>query len=66
MKSRLREIRKSRGLSATALSRLSGVNRVTIWLIETDQMPQGVTHKTAMKLADALGVTVDDLYMTAG
>ena len=66
MKSRLREIRESKGLTATALSRASGVNRVTIWLVETNQMRQGITHKTAAKLAEALGVTVDDLYTDAG
>lgn len=51
--------RKWRGFSQAALSRESGVNRVQIVNIESGKKQGSV--ETLRKLADALGVLVDDL-----
>ena len=55
----LRVWREHRGLSQFALARASGVNRVQIADIEADRATGSV--RTLRALADALGVTVDDL-----
>ena len=55
----LRAFREWRGLSQNRLAALSGVNRVQIGDIE-DRGKSG-SVETLRKLADALGVTVDDL-----
>lgn len=51
--------REHRGLTQAALSEASGVNRVQIAEIEAGRKTGSV--KTLKKLADALGVTIDDL-----
>ena len=51
--------REHRALSQAALSRASGVNRVQIADIEADRASGSA--RTLRALADALGVTVDDL-----
>lgn len=56
---RLRETREARGLSQTKLSELSGVRAATISEIESGKVVPNL--KTAFKLADALGTTVDKL-----
>lgn len=55
---KLREIRKEKGLSVAALSRLSGVPVRTIEDIERFDRCK---VDTAIKLADALNVTLDRL-----
>ncbi len=55
----LRVWREYRGLSQSALARVSGVNRVQIVEIEASRN-SGSVH-TLRKLADALRVAVDDL-----
>lgn len=55
----LRAFREWRGLSQNRLAALSGVNRVQIGDIE-DRGKSG-SVETLRKLANALGVTVDDL-----
>ena len=55
---RLKEIRTEKGLSVPKLVELSGVPRRTI----QDLQARGVGRvSTAIKLADALGVTLDEL-----
>lgn len=55
---RLKEIRTARGLSVPKLMELSGVPRRTIQDLEV----RGDGRiSTAIKLADALGVTLDEL-----
>ena len=55
---RLKEIRTGKGLSVPQLVELSGVPRRTIQDLE----PRGDGRiSTAIKLADALGVTLDEL-----
>ena len=60
----LRVIRKQKGLTQAQLSAASGVNRVCIAKYETGISVPSL--KTAEKLADALGVTVDELIGKAG
>ena len=55
---RLKEIRKAQNLSVPALSELSGVSRRTIQEIEVRDNGR---VSTMIKLADALGVTLDEL-----
>ena len=54
--------REHRGLSQSALARASGVHRVQVADIEAGRKTGSV--QTLRKLADALGVTVDDLVCT--
>lgn len=55
---RLREIRTAKGLSVPKLVELSGVPRRTIQEIENRD---DCRVSTAIQLADALGVTLDEL-----
>ena len=56
---RMSAIRKARGLTQDELSRISGVPRITIARYETGRVDP--TMANAKKLADALGVKIDDL-----
>lgn len=60
---RLKEIRKQRGLSVPKLVELSGVPRRTIQEIENRD---DCRVSTAIQLADALGVTLDELCRDGG
>ena len=55
---KLKEIRTNKGLSVPQLVELSGVPRRTIQAIEKNNICK---IDTAIKLADALGVTLDEL-----
>lgn len=56
---RLAEVRQAHGMTQEQLAEATGVHRVTIARIETgDVSPKAETLK---RLADALGVLVDDL-----
>jgi DNA-binding XRE family transcriptional regulator len=55
----LRVYRDLRGMTQAALAERSGVNRVTVAEIETGRKQGSVA--TLRKLADALGVMVDEL-----
>lgn len=55
----LRVFRELRGLSQVKLGELSGVNRVQVADIEAGRKAGSIA--TVKKLADALGVRVDDL-----
>lgn len=55
----LRVWRERRGLNQSALARASGVNRVQIVDIEAGRKKGSL--ETARRLAEALGLTVDDL-----
>lgn len=56
---RLKEIRKERGLSGSALSRLSGVPTRTI---EDIEHRGDCRLSTARLICDALDISMDDLY----
>lgn len=53
---KFRQIRKTRRFTIEALVTKSGVNRTTIWKIETGGVSP--TTDTLQKLADAMGVSV--------
>lgn len=55
----VRVLRDWRGMSAADLSRAANVNRVQVHEIETGKKRGSV--ETVRRLADALGVSVDDL-----
>lgn len=58
---KLKEIRESKGLSITELSRLSNVTRQTIYRLE-DGKDEVANSKTLRSLADALGIKVSDFF----
>ena len=55
---KLKELRKSKGLSVPDVVELSGVSRRTIQEVENRN---DCRVSTAIKLADALGVSLDEL-----
>lgn len=58
---RLRALRSQRRLSQEALSKRSGINRVTITRIEAgEQLPR---YQTILALADALDVSIERLLV---
>jgi transcriptional regulator with XRE-family HTH domain len=57
---RLKKVREQKGLSLRQLSELSGVERGLISKLERGQRPQVSVH-VAMRLARALGITLDYL-----
>jgi transcriptional regulator with XRE-family HTH domain len=61
---RIRDARERRGLTQTALARASGLERSNLALIETRRREPSVT--TLLRLALALGITVDDLIELGG
>ena len=61
MTNRLREIRERRGMSASELTRVSGISRATIWKLEAG-VAQAHTTRTMEKLAQALGVPVNEVF----
>lgn len=59
---RIRELREERGMTQTELAEKSNVTRATIWKLETGK-DEITTTKTLMKIAEALGVSVNDLFL---
>ena len=58
---KIKEIRKCIGMSQTELAEKSGVSRGTICALENG-MERVTTTKTLLRIAQALSVTVDDLF----
>ena len=63
MGSNIAEARKRRGMSQDALSKKSGVSRATIARLESGE-DFDVMASTLLKIAKALGTTVDKLFYT--
>lgn len=63
MGSNIAEARKRRGMSQEALSKKSGVSRATIARLESGE-DFDVMASTLLKIAKALGTTVDKLFYT--
>lgn len=61
---RIKAAREMCGMTQTQLAEKSGVSRATICGLENGN-ERVTTTKTLGKLADALGVTVDELISTA-
>lgn len=57
---RIKEVRKSKGLSQAKLSKLVGITRSTISCIETNTTITNVIN--ALKIAQALKVRVEDIF----
>lgn len=64
MQYRIRELRKKSGMTMNELSKKSGITRTTIWKLETGDN-EITTTKTLSKLADALNVPVDELFLSS-
>lgn len=62
---RIREIRERRNLTQEQLAKMSGVSRTTIWSLETN-CAKSTTSKTLLRIAAALGVTVDQIFFDEG
>lgn len=60
----LKYIRRHKFMTQEELSAKSGVSRPTIIKLESGN-PASVSSKTLLKLADALGVDVRDLFICA-
>ena len=63
MGSKLKDAREEKRMTQEELALKSGVTRQTIISIETDP-GYNPTFKTLVKLADALGTTVDKIFFT--
>ena len=59
MVANLKAIRKQCGMTQGELAKLAGINRITIIKYESGKVDP--TIESATKLANALGVTVDEL-----
>lgn len=60
---KVKELREEAGLTQAQLAEKSGVSRVTIAMIET-QKNYVTTTKTLVKIANALGKSVDAIFFT--
>lgn len=59
---KIRELREAQNMSQEELSQKSGVSRGTIVALEKGE-ERTTTTKTLLKLAKALGSTVDQLFL---
>lgn len=62
MEFRIKEIRESKGMTQKELSEKAGITRATIWKLETGE-EEVTTSKTLLKIADALGVSIGELFL---
>lgn len=60
---KIKELREMRKMTQERLAELSGVSRVTIIALEKGKT-KVTTTKTLLKIANALGITVDQLFYT--
>ncbi len=61
MGSRLRDYRKQKNMTQDELAQKSGVSRKTICDLESNTK-KNTTSKTLLKIANALGSTVDEIF----
>lgn len=64
MVANLKEIRKSKGMTQEALARAANIHRITISKYEAGKVDPSLDN--AGKLAEALGVKIDDLIGKVG
>lgn len=57
---KVRQVREARGFKQVELAAMSGVSLPLLNRVENWHLP--VSHKTAQRLADALGVTVGEIF----
>lgn len=58
----LKERRKAAGMTQEELAKKSGISRGTIAAIESENVETATTTDTLLKLAEALGCTVADIF----
>ncbi len=59
----LRRIRERRGHTITSLAEACGVSKQRLSQLETRPDQRGILPTTAKRIADALGVTIDDIVV---
>ncbi|MBQ6053028.1 MAG: helix-turn-helix transcriptional regulator [Clostridia bacterium] len=62
MKNKLKEIRKSKGMTQEELAEKSGVSRGTIVALENNEGKVVTKTSTLLKLAAVLGCAVSDIF----
>lgn len=62
MDNKLKEIRKSKGLSQEGLAKASGVSRGTIIALESNEGKVVTKTSTLLKLASTLDCSVSDIF----
>lgn len=60
LKFRIKELREHVGMNQTELAKCADVTRVTIWGLESGEW-KDAKAETLMRIANALGCTIDDL-----
>lgn len=60
---RIKEVREGKGITQEKLAELSGVSRGTIAALENGS-EKITTTKTLVKIAEALGTTVEKIFFT--
>lgn len=60
MRTRLKELRKAKGLTQSKLAKLTGLGRVNIVRFENES--RRLSADKAIKIAGVLGCTVEDLF----
>lgn len=63
MGNKVKEYREKKNMTQLDLSQKSGVSRVTISQIESG-VKRNTSSRTLLKLAKALGTTIDDIFFT--
>ena len=58
---RIKEVREAKGMTQESLATQSGVSRGTIVALESGEA-KTTTTKTLVKIANALGTTVEDIF----
>lgn len=65
VKYRIKELRKERNMTCEELAGKSGICRTTLYWLENN-IKEVTTSRTLLSIADALGVTVNDLFLNDG
>ena len=60
MENNLAALRKQKNITQTELAKKAGIARSTICAIESNN--RGVTAKTMIRIAEALGVQINDIF----
>lgn len=61
---KIKEVRESKHMTQEELAQKSGISRATISALENGVI-RNTTSKTLLSLANALGVTIDQIFYTS-